>query len=86
MSWNRCAASRLSYGPERPWFPIMETGASDSIYTMMAGIPSYGISGVAIDRDDVRMHGKDERVKVESYYTGVEFYYEFLKALTTRKH
>ena len=34
----------------------------------------------------VRMHGKDERVKVESYYTGVEFYYEFLKALTTRKH
>ena len=28
----------------------------------------------------------DERVKVDSYYTGVEFYYEFLKALTTRKH
>ena len=66
--------------------PIMETGASDSIYTMNAGIPSYGINGVAIDRDDKRAHGKDERVKVESYYTGVEFYYEFLKALTTRKH
>ena len=66
--------------------PIMETGASDSIYTMNAGIPSYGINGVAIDRDDVRAHGKDERVKVDSYYTGVEFYYEFLKALTTRKH
>ena len=32
------------------------------------------------------MHGKDERVKVESYDTGVEFYYEFLKTLTTRKH
>jgi acetylornithine deacetylase/succinyl-diaminopimelate desuccinylase-like protein len=29
------------------------------------------------------MHGKDERLKVQSYYTGVEFYYEFLKALTT---
>jgi acetylornithine deacetylase/succinyl-diaminopimelate desuccinylase-like protein len=28
------------------------------------------------------MHGKDERLKVDSYYTGVEFYYEFLKALT----
>jgi acetylornithine deacetylase/succinyl-diaminopimelate desuccinylase-like protein len=66
--------------------PIMETGASDSIYTMNAGIPSYGINGVAIDRDDVRAHGKDERVKVESYDRGVEFYYEFLKALTTRKH
>ena len=64
-------------------FPEMETGASDSIYTMMAGIPSYGISGVALDRNDVRAHGKDERVPVESYYTGVEFYYEFLKKLTT---
>jgi acetylornithine deacetylase/succinyl-diaminopimelate desuccinylase-like protein len=49
---------------------------------MMAGIASYGINGVAIDRDDVRMHGKDERVKIDSYYTGAEFYYEFLKALT----
>jgi len=28
------------------------------------------------------MHGKDERVKVDSYYTGVEFYYRFLDALT----
>jgi acetylornithine deacetylase/succinyl-diaminopimelate desuccinylase-like protein len=65
--------------------PIMMTGASDSIYTMAAGIPSYGICGVAIDKEDVRMHGKDERVLVESYYTGVEFYYEFLKKLTTHK-
>ena len=72
--------------PGVPVIPIMETGASDSIYTMMAGIPSYGISGVAIDRDDVRAHGRDERVKIESYYTGVEFYYQFLKALTSGQH
>jgi acetylornithine deacetylase/succinyl-diaminopimelate desuccinylase-like protein len=71
--------------PGAPVIPIMETGASDSIYTMTAGIPSYGICGVAIDHDDVRMHGKDERVPVASYYTGVEFYYEFLRKLTTRK-
>ncbi len=64
--------------------PIMMMWASDSARTMMAGIPSYGISGVAVDRSDVRMHGKDERVSVESYDTGVEFYYEFLKKLTTR--
>jgi acetylornithine deacetylase/succinyl-diaminopimelate desuccinylase-like protein len=51
---------------------------------MAAGIPSYGICGVAIDHDDVRMHGKDERVPVESFYTGVQFYYEFLKKLTRK--
>jgi acetylornithine deacetylase/succinyl-diaminopimelate desuccinylase-like protein len=72
--------------PGAPVIPTMETGSSDSIYTMYAGIPSYGINGVAVDRDDVRMHGKDERLKIDSYYTGVEFYYQFLKALTTRNH
>jgi acetylornithine deacetylase/succinyl-diaminopimelate desuccinylase-like protein len=72
--------------PGAPVIPIMETGSSDSIYTMYAGIPSYGINGIAVDRDDVRMHGKDERLKIDSYYTGVEFYYQFLKALTTGKH
>ena len=63
--------------------PIMEAGASDSIYTMNAGIPSYGINGVAIERSDDRAHGRDERLKIGAYYTGVEFYYLFLKALTT---
>jgi acetylornithine deacetylase/succinyl-diaminopimelate desuccinylase-like protein len=72
--------------PGAPVIPNMETGSSDSIYTMYAGIPSYGINGVAVDRDDIRAHGKDERLKVDSYYTGVEFYYQFLKSLTTAKH
>jgi acetylornithine deacetylase/succinyl-diaminopimelate desuccinylase-like protein len=66
-----------------PVIPEMETGASDSIYTIAAGLPSYGISGVAIDQDDVRAHGKDERVRIGSYYDGVEFYYRYLKALTS---
>jgi len=68
--------------PGAPVIPEMETGASDSIYTMAAGIPSYGVNGVGIDQDDIRAHGKDERVRVSSYYNGVEFWYRFLKALT----
>jgi len=70
--------------PGIPIIPVMDTGASDSIYTMAAGIPSYGISGIAIDQDDVRAHGQDERVRISSFYDGVEFYYRFLKALTSR--
>ena len=68
--------------PSAPVIPDMETGASDSIYTIAAGMPSYGISGIALDQDDVRAHGKDERVRVSSFYDGVEFYYRYLKALT----
>jgi acetylornithine deacetylase/succinyl-diaminopimelate desuccinylase-like protein len=72
-----------SLWPRAPVIPIMDTGASDSIYTMAAGIPSYGISGIAIDQDDVRAHGKDERVRASSFYDGVDFYYRYLKALTS---
>ena len=69
--------------PGAPVIPEMETGASDSTYTIAAGIPSYGVSGLAIDRNDIRAHGKDERLRVDSYYGGVEFYYRYLKALTS---
>jgi acetylornithine deacetylase/succinyl-diaminopimelate desuccinylase-like protein len=68
--------------PNAPVIPEMETGASDSVYTIAAGIPTYGVSGIALDEDDVRAHGKDERVRVNAYYDGVEFYYRYLKALT----
>jgi acetylornithine deacetylase/succinyl-diaminopimelate desuccinylase-like protein len=52
------------------------------VYTNAAGLPTYGISGIAIDLNDVRAHGRDERVRTESYYQGVDFYYHYLKALT----
>ena len=68
--------------PGAPVIPEMETGASDSVYTMAAGIPSYGLNGVGLDQDDVRAHGKDERVRVSAYDEGVEFSYRFLKAMT----
>jgi len=62
--------------------PNMETGATDSKHTMQAGIPSYGFSGMGIDEDDDRAHGKDERIRVEAFYTGVQFDYLYLKRLT----
>jgi acetylornithine deacetylase/succinyl-diaminopimelate desuccinylase-like protein len=67
--------------PGAPVIPEMETGASDSVHTVAAGIPSYGVNGMAIDQDDIRAHGKDERIRVSSYYDGVEFFYRYLKAL-----
>jgi len=69
--------------PGIPVIPDMATGASDGIYTMNAGLPTYGISGTAIDRDDIRAHGRDERLGIESYYKGVDFYYRYLKAVTS---
>ena len=70
--------------PGIPVIPTMSTGASDGVYTNAAGMPTFGISGVAIDINDVRAHGRDERLRVESFYQGVDFYYRYLKALTSR--
>jgi len=64
--------------------PFMNTGATDGIYTRAAGLPTYGVAGIAIDRDDVRAHGRDERVRVASFYTGNEFFYRYLKSLTAQ--
>src|ERR1700722_15847760 len=71
--------------PGIPVVPVMETGASDAKYTSAAGLPTYGINGMAIDIDDDRAHGKDERLGVDSYYRGVEFYYRYVKLLGNGK-
>jgi acetylornithine deacetylase/succinyl-diaminopimelate desuccinylase-like protein len=71
--------------PGVPVVPVMETGASDGKFTAGAGLPTYGINGIAIGIDDVRAHGKDERVGVDSYYRGVEFYYRYLRMLSGGK-
>jgi acetylornithine deacetylase/succinyl-diaminopimelate desuccinylase-like protein len=71
--------------PGVPVIPVMETGASDGKYTSEAGLPTYGINGIAIGIDEVRAHGKDERVAVDSYYRGVEFYYRFVAMLSGGK-
>jgi acetylornithine deacetylase/succinyl-diaminopimelate desuccinylase-like protein len=64
--------------------PFMNAGATDGIYTRAAGMPTYGVAGIAIDRDDVRAHGRDERVAVASFYTGNAFFYRYLKLLTSQ--
>jgi len=64
--------------------PFMDAGASDAVYTSAAGLPTYGIAGIAIDRDDVRMHGRDERVGSASFDTGNEFFFRYLKLITAQ--
>jgi acetylornithine deacetylase/succinyl-diaminopimelate desuccinylase-like protein len=69
--------------PGVPVIPTMATGASDGVFTNAAGIPTYAVSGLAVDFDDVRAHGRDERLRVDSFFGGVDFYERFLKALTS---
>jgi acetylornithine deacetylase/succinyl-diaminopimelate desuccinylase-like protein len=67
--------------PGVPVIPNMETGATDGLYLRNAGMPVYGVSGVFLDADDIRAHGRDERIRVSDYYAGAEFSYRFVRAL-----
>jgi acetylornithine deacetylase/succinyl-diaminopimelate desuccinylase-like protein len=69
--------------PGVPVIPIMDAGASDGAISRAAGIPTYGVPGVFIDINDDRSHGRDERLPAASFYEGVDFYYRFMKALSS---
>jgi acetylornithine deacetylase/succinyl-diaminopimelate desuccinylase-like protein len=71
--------------PGTPIVPTMSAGATDGSYLRNAGIPTYGHSGLASDVDDVRIHGKDERVLVKSYFDGGDYLYRLVKVLSGGK-
>jgi acetylornithine deacetylase/succinyl-diaminopimelate desuccinylase-like protein len=63
--------------------PVMSSGATDGSFLRNAGIPTYGHSGLATDvNDGGRIHGKDERVLVKSFYQGQEYLYRLVKMLS----
>jgi acetylornithine deacetylase/succinyl-diaminopimelate desuccinylase-like protein len=40
---------------------------------------------VPIDYDDMRAHGKDERIRVDSFYQGLEFTTRLVRALAAEE-
>jgi acetylornithine deacetylase/succinyl-diaminopimelate desuccinylase-like protein len=63
--------------------PIQLAGATDGMYLRAIGIPTYGVQGFFINRDDFRAHGRDERISIESFYEGQTFLYRLIKALAS---
>jgi acetylornithine deacetylase/succinyl-diaminopimelate desuccinylase-like protein len=63
--------------------PNMSAGASDGVWTSAAGLPTYTITGIDIDKDNQRAHGRDERLGVASFYKGNEFFYQYIRAIAS---
>jgi acetylornithine deacetylase/succinyl-diaminopimelate desuccinylase-like protein len=70
--------------PGVPVVPTMSTGATDSRYLRAVGIPAYGTSGMFGEVDDIRAHGRDERMLVRSLYEGQEYLYRLVKVLSAK--
>jgi acetylornithine deacetylase/succinyl-diaminopimelate desuccinylase-like protein len=78
------AVEKLSheFWPEAAVIPVMSTGATDGAFLRNAGIPTYGHSGMAMEPGDAgRIHGRDERVPMKSFYNGNEYLYRLVKTL-----
>jgi acetylornithine deacetylase/succinyl-diaminopimelate desuccinylase-like protein len=77
------AATRVTskMWPGVPVVPNMVMGATDGRMLRVAGIPTYGIQGIFIARDDIRFHGRDERILVQSFYESQVFLYDLVKLL-----
>jgi acetylornithine deacetylase/succinyl-diaminopimelate desuccinylase-like protein len=65
--------------PAIPVIPLMQAGATDGMYTRSAGIPTYGVSAVESNPDDVRAHGRDERIGIESFHKAAQFWLELMR-------
>src|ERR687886_382220 len=77
-TWQRARLAAIEkltneFWPGIPVVPTMSTGATDGSYLRNSGIPTYGHSGLAGEIDDVRAHGRDERVLVKSFFDGHEY-------------
>jgi acetylornithine deacetylase/succinyl-diaminopimelate desuccinylase-like protein len=69
--------------PSVPVVPVMVTYATDGRFLRKQGIPAYGVQGLFQDRDDIRWHGRDERIPVQSYKDAEKFLYDLVKSLST---
>ena len=79
------AASRAAWGRTIPFFPVQENGATDGLFFRNAGIPVYGLTGIAMPTDESRMHGRDERIPVKSFAEGVVFATALMREVATQR-
>jgi acetylornithine deacetylase/succinyl-diaminopimelate desuccinylase-like protein len=64
-----------------PVVPTMSTGATDGHYLRAAGIPTYGVSGLFSLPGESNAHGRDEKLRVKSFYEGLDFLDQLVRRL-----
>ena len=65
-----------------PVIPTMSTGATDGRFLRAVGIRTYGVSGIFSLPGENNAHGRDEKLRVKSYYDGLEFLDRLVRRLS----
>lgn len=67
--------------PGLPIQPYMESGGTDGMHYRARGYATVAISGAASRPQDMFAHGLNERLSVDSFYGGLDHWYQLLKEL-----
>jgi acetylornithine deacetylase/succinyl-diaminopimelate desuccinylase-like protein len=67
--------------PDLPMITYMESGGTDGMHFRKAGIPTWGISGVFMNPDEMYAHGLNERVPIKAFYDALDHWSIILREL-----
>jgi carboxypeptidase PM20D1 len=77
-------AVRAHYG-DVPVISYMAAYGTDGTHTRLAGMPTYGVSGLFMREEDMFAHGLNERIPVRSFYTALDYWYQVLTTLGSER-
>ena len=72
------------YG-EVPVINYMAAYGTDGSHTRIAGMPTYGVSGLFMREEDMFAHGLNERIPVRSFYGSLDYWYQLLNELGSER-
>lgn len=67
--------------PELPIMAYMESGGTDGMHFRSAGIPTWAMSSVFMNPDEMYAHGLNERLPIKAFYDGLDHWTIILKEL-----
>jgi acetylornithine deacetylase/succinyl-diaminopimelate desuccinylase-like protein len=67
--------------PDVKLIPIMESGGTDGMHFRKAGVPTWGVSAIFMQPDEMYAHGLNERIPVKTFYDGLDHWSIIIREL-----
>ena len=67
--------------PQVKVIAYMESGGTDGMHFRKAGIPTWAVSGLFMNPDEMYAHGLNERVPVKGFYDALDHWSIILREL-----
>ena len=70
--------------PEVQLLAYMESGGTDGMHFRRAGIPTWAVSGIFMNPDEMYAHGLNERVPIKAFYDALDHWSVIIRNLAGR--